>query len=69
VIVGIRLPVLFFIHLRWEVQAVALDGKGYFHHEVSMSLRAPTEHEYGLYSQNMLPSRFVIPAHAGIVRP
>ena len=31
-----------------------------------MSLRAPKEHENGLYSQNMLPSRFVILAHAGI---
>ena len=27
-----------------------------FHHEVSMSLHSPTEHENGLYSQNMLPS-------------
>ncbi|MGZ8443905.1 MAG: hypothetical protein ACXWXZ_10945 [Candidatus Binatia bacterium] len=27
-----------------------------FHHEVSMSLRSPTEHENGWHSQNMLPS-------------
>ncbi len=27
-----------------------------FHHEVSMSLHSPTEHENGLYSQNMLPA-------------
>ena len=26
------------------------------HHEVSMSLRSPTEHENGWHSQNMLPS-------------
>ena len=30
---------LFFIHVRREVQAVALDGKGYFHHEGTMDTK------------------------------